>query len=677
MTKNTDQDIIQRAIKNLSYAIDADSEHRRLSVEDYSFYYGEQWPREARLTRQMPGNYRPCLSINVLPPTIRQVTNDMRQNKPSIKVLPSDSSEKSEEIAEIMDGLIRAIQNRSEATTAYATAGMHQVIAGVGYIRIRSRYVSDDSFDQEIFIDEVKNPLDVYVDPNAFYPDWRWALVMGEMSTEDYKRQYGADDISFQTGNITSTQQDWFKKDVVRIAEYYEVVDQSKKIYQLSDGSVSDKKPDPLSGLTVVKQRDSKVRKVMWYKMSATKILEQSEWPDSTIPIVPVYGEELIIDGKIHRKGMVRDAKDPIRMYNYSASAAAEALALAPKAPWIMAEGQVEGYENFWNNANIESRAYLPYRPQTINGIMVPPPQRIIAEPPVAALVNSIQMAYEDIKRVTGIHDASLGAKSNETSGKAILARQREGDTANYHYVDNLSRAIAHVGNILVAVIPHFYDTERAIRILHADEQEEIITINSIFERKGKGVYYSFDDAKYDVVVVVGPSYATKRLEASESMMQFVQAVPNAGQVVSDLIAQNMDWPGAKEISERLRKTLPPELVDDKGESGEIPPQIKQQIMQAQQMIDQLTAALNDANNKLETKQMELESRERIAAQNNETKLVVAELQNNLAVFTEELAHLRHRQDLLRADKPIDADDETISGSSTQPQTTPVDNMQQ
>lgn len=322
-----------------------------------------------------------------------------------------------------------------------------------------------------------------------------------------------------------------------------------------------------------------------------------------------------------------------------------EAIALAPKAPFIMVEGQDEGYERFWQTANTKAYPYLVYKPISVNGQLAPPPQRNTAEPPVQAMAMAIRQASEDMKSTTGIHNASLGISGNETSGKAIIARKHEGDTANFHYIDNLSRAIRYLGCILVDLIPKIYDAPRVMRILHEDGTSEMVKINQPHEENGVKKMYDMTYGRYDVEVTTGPSFLTKRVEAAESMAQFAQAYPPLMQVAGDLMVRNMDWPGADKVAERLKTMLPPQLQEAENGQPPVPPQVQAQLQQQGMMLEQLTKALNDAHDQSDAKAMELASKEKIATQNNETNLVIAELKssmaNNMALFREELAHLR------------------------------------
>lgn len=640
--------VLELALKRFKVAADAEADYRKDAKSDTMFYCAEQWEGDAKNAR---GN-RPCLVINRLPQFTRQITNELRQNPPSITVIPANDG--TEDIANIYNGIIRHIQESSHANVAYSTANNAQVIAGKGYFRIITDYCNDTSFDQEIKIARIKNALSVYCDPASIEPDESDAMykfITADISHEEFKCQYPGKDV-VSNDELTSKGDEirtWaaLDKDSMRIAEYFTVEEKDdKEIYRLPDGTqVSEKPKDGEFDTRMLKKR-----KVMWYKMSAVEILDSKEWAGKYIPVVPVLGEDIDVDGKRVIKGMVRDAKDPQRMYNYWASAQAEAIALAPKAPFIMAEGQQEGYEEMWSDANTKNYSTLIYNPKSVDGQLIGAPQRNQAEPPVQAMTIAMQQASEDLKSITGIHDASLGARSNEVSGTAIKARTMQGDVANYHYKDNFSYSLMYAGKVIIDLIPKIYDGARIVRILGADGTSEYKKINQPSDEKdanGINKIYDMTVGEYDVVVDTGPSYKTKRAEDSANMSALLSANPDLWKVIGDLAVKAMDWPDAQQIGDRLKKTLPPELQDD-DTNEEIPDKIKQQLMQLTQQNKQLTEALHGMADTIDKKTLELESKERIAYSKNETDLVIKSMgmqgDANHALFEAELGHVAQEQ---------------------------------
>lgn len=618
-----DNPVIDLAIKRFKFASDAEAENRKAMKSDMEFYVSDQWDGDIKKARAN----RPCLTINRLPGFTRQITNGLRQSMPSLVVIPSNDG--TEEVAEVMNGIIRHIQEASQASIAYSTANNSQVIAGLGFFRLVTEYANDTSFDKDIKIKRIKNALTVYVDPAAIEPDYSDAMYMfitSDITHAEFKRQYpdkevvNNDELTSQGDEI----REWMtaEKSSMRIAEYFTVEEKDdKEIYRLPDGSVTEEKPKSGEYDT----RTIKTRYVKWRKISGVEVLEETDWPGKYIPVIPVMGEDIDVDGKRIIKGMVRDAKDPQRMYNYWSSAQTETIALAPKAPFIIAEGQIEGYEAQWDSANTKNWSSLTYKPQSVNGTLIGAPQRNQAEPPVQAMVQAMKQAGDDMKAVTGIYDASLGAKSNEVSGTAIKARTLQGDVANYHYNDNFGASLLYLGRQLVDLIPKIYDSARVVRILGEDGTSEYKPINQATDEKDKdGIakIYDLTTGEYDIVLDVGPSYKTKREEDAANMTTLLSSNPELWKVAGDIFVKAMDWPDAQQLSERLKKMLPPELQES-DPNEEIPLPVKQKLDQSSQLIEQLTQTVHKLQDQIDTKTLELESKERIAYSKNETDLVI------------------------------------------------------
>ena len=560
------------ALARFDDAQEFERENRRLAEEDFQFVAGDgQWDYEVRKQRESEG--RPCLTLNRLPVYIAQVMGDARQNKPAIKIRPVD--DKSDpDTAELLEGLVRHIESDSDADVAYLTGLQHACEGGFGHWRVLTDYADASTFDQDIKIQRITNPFSVYWDNNATHvckADAEWCFVTEWITTEAFDRRYphAKDEVrDWEADYTVSRYGTWLDgSNRVRIAEYWRKKRTPMTISLLPDGQTVEGEVEG-----AIQTRDSVRIEIERYVLSGDKVLEGPElWPSQYIPIVSVFGPEEFVDNRYRYRSMVRYAKDPMRMYNYWQTAITEKIALAPKSPFIGTTEQFKGLEHIWNKANQLNVPYLPYNPDPATPGVKPERQRP-ADINQAEIIQA-QQSIEDIKATIGIFDASLGAQGNETSGRAIMARQREGDTATFAWIDNLSRAIEHTGRILIDLIPRIYDTQRAVRILGEDGSDKIITVNEInITNRWTGEYEVLNDlsvGKYDVRVTVGPSYATRRIEAADSMMQFVQAFPAAGAVVGDLIAKSMDWPGAEDIAKRLKAALPPELADDEEELTE------------------------------------------------------------------------------------------------------------
>lgn len=648
--EHSDEELHQQAIEHFNLCVQAESETRRLSKEDIEFVLGDQWPIDIRNERREDG--RPCLTINRTAQVVNQITNDQRQNKPSIKVSPVDD-QADIETAKVRQGLIRHIEYDSNADIAYSNAFEFAVMGGFGFWRVITQYADPTSSKQEVKIDQVKNPFSAYLDPSHKKPDGsdaEFGFIFDDISKESFERQYPESDLVIRGFESIGDQAPmWLPSGSVRIAEYFYKKYTADSVLVLSTGeeilrSKLSGMPLPM-GISIVSERKTKIPSIGWLKLNGKEILEKGEFPGRYIPIIPAYGKEFFLDGKRILKGITRDAKDPARMYNFMASAEAEAIALAPKAPFIVAEGQIEGYENVWKLANRKNNAYLPYKPTSVNGSPVPPPQRNSFEPAVQAITNSRMISGDDIKATTGVYDASLGAQSNETSGVAIQRRNNQAQTSNFHFIDNLNKSIRHTGRIINDIIPVVYDTPQTARILGDEGDERVVHINRPFQDNGKEAIYDMSVGKYDVTIDTGPSFQTKRQEAVASMLDMARAAPQIMQAAPDIIAKNMDWPGSQEIADRLKKTLPPGLADD-NKNKEIPPQVQAQMQQMGQMVEQLTKQLNQVMQEKEQKLVELQSKERIEFKKLEVELEIAraklETQGSLAILDAEVNRIQN-----------------------------------
>lgn len=567
----SDDDLIREAREAFELAADAEAENRREALDDLRFArLGEQWPEKIRRERDLEG--RPCLTINRLPAFIRQVVNDSRQNKPAMVVHPVDDAA-DPQTAEVFNGLIRHIEQSSDAEVAYDTALDFAVTGGFGYFRINTRYASDEGFEQDLVVERVANPFSIYGDPNstaADSSDWNSAFVVDTLPKATFEARWkGADPVDWSADSYAGLTGPWLDGDRVMVAEYWRREAVRRTILALSDGQVVEEGVyraqkamfDALGVKVVGRPRQVASHKVTQRLMTGAEVLETVDWAGRFIPIVPVYGEELHVDGRRRLRSLVRDAKDPQRMFNYWRTTSTELVALAPKTPFIGRKGAFETDAAKWATANVQSHAYIEYDGPE------PPVRQGFAGAPAGALQEALN-ASDDMKAIMGLYDASLGARSNETSGRAIMARQREGDVSTFHYIDNLSRALRHAGRILLDLIPKVYATPRVIRVLGPDGQARGVAVNQPAQAQAAGqgqlqaVEKIFDltVGKYDLTVSSGPSFTSRREEAANQMIELIRAYPAAAPVIGDLLAKNLDWPGADEVAARLSAMLPPQV---------------------------------------------------------------------------------------------------------------------
>lgn len=647
--------ILTEAMNRFKQVEDAENDIRNKGLECQKFRVGEQWPMNVKQTRAIES--RPCLTFNQMPQFIRQVTNDARMNRPAVKISPVNDSD--EETAEVYEGLIRHIHVGSNADVAFDTAMDSAVAIGWGYFRLITEYCNDKSFDQEIRIKRIKNAFSVYYDPSCMEPDYsdaKFCFVVEDIQRDEFKKQNPdkySGDIAYSS--IGDSVPDWQRDDFIRVAEYFTVEEADDSLCMMVDGSTMLKSDMAEGGYDSAKaqgfikqERPTTRRKVMWRKITAWDILEEKEWPGRYIPIIPVLGEDLDVDGKRHLTGMVYNAMDSQRQYNYMRTAQTEAIALAPKAPFIAAAGQIENYDQIWQTANVNTYSVLPYNPIDVNGAPVPPPQRQQAEPPVQAMIQASAEAAQDMKSTTGIYSAGLGKREGDASGVALKSLQKEGDVSNFHYIDNLSRAIRFLGVQEVDLIPKIYDAARVVRILHEDGTSKMVKVNQPsgeqgIDKQGQAIekIYDLTTGEYDIVVEVGPSYTTKRQETAENMTQMAQAYPPLMQIAGDLLVKNLDWPGANDVAERLKMSLPPNIqqaiaAEDK---SPLPPVVQQQMAQSQDMIKQLADTVHSLQDQLDTKAQEIASKERVAAQKNETDIAIAAMKEESAANSAMFQH--------------------------------------
>jgi len=586
-----DEDFLEDIREKFMLAVQREEENRELARQDIDFgVFGEQWDSQVQKTRSDEG--RPCHVINKFPAHIRQVVNDARQNKPSIRVRPVDDNADIK-TAEVINGLIRNIEVVSKADIAYDTAIQQSATGGFGYIRVNVDYAYDDTFDKEISIERILNQFSVYGDPystSADGSDWNCAWVCDRIPKDEFEEKYPDFTPTDWEGDYKDQDFEYLNDDGVWIAEYWHREEIVKKICLLSNGATLDEdvydeqiEVFQALGVTKTESRETKSYKVTQYIISGKDILEENPWAGKYIPIIPVYGEEVVSGEKRQFKSLIRDAKDAQILYNFWRSAETEAMSNQSKAPVVAEEGSLVEVEK-WNTSNVKNYPYLLYR----KGAMPPVRQPFPSIP--AGMVQQSQSADMDIKATMGMFGASIGEQDNAVSGRAILARQRESDTGTFHFIDNLSRSLRHIGCIIVDLIPHVYTPGRVIRVL-GEDLRETVNVKTAAEGQtpdvGQGIY-DLTTGKYDVVVDTGPGFTTKRQESAMQMIELMRVNPAAASIMGDLLAKNLDWPGAQEIAERFKAMLPPQL---QGQNPQLM-QMQQQLQQAQQMLQQMQQQL-------------------------------------------------------------------------------------
>lgn len=602
----TDEEIFLEANERLRISMEANGNNTTLAIEDLEFEDGNQWPDDLYNMRKV--QKRPTLTINMTRRAVREVCNNMRQQRPRIKVHPTGDGAKIEE-AKVWAGLIRDIENKSNADYAYDTAGESAVKMGWGYARIFGDYISPDSFEQELLIRAIRNPFTVYDDPTAVLPtgaDRDWLLITEEMKRQKYKRLYPkADNAEWTHGGTGDNIRLWESKEKIRLAEYYRIKHVKSTLHRLSNGTAVytdelKKHGDSWAaqGITATGEtRPTTKRTIQWFRINGRKVIDRRDLPGRWIPVVRCEGNVLDLNGEIRRRGMVRDLKDTNRMLNYWATCETELVALAPRAPFVAAAGQLDGHAE-WKDANQKPYSALIYNvvhsnPEDPNSPVLPPPQRQEAVQIPAGVVNARQGAQQDLLMLAGMpHEPTADLPGTVVSGKALRERQAMTDRAHFQYYDNQTRFIEHIGEILVDLIPHYYSAQRTVRIIGEDGVPEMVGINQPDAQSGE-IKHDMQAGRYDVVMDTGPGYETKRQEGQEAVLDLLKT-PLAEPIVkagSDLIVRNMDFAGADDLADRLLPSSPQGM--DKAiknlpkEAQGIIHAMQQQLQQAQQVIQE------------------------------------------------------------------------------------------
>lgn len=604
-----EQRTLSRICKNFDAAISAESTNRQKGLLCLRFKASDQWDPD--LAAERAAARRPKLTVNKIVTFVNQVVNNQRQNRPGINISPTgDRADK--DVAKIWRGIIRAIERDSDAELAYDTAFESGVDVGWGYWRYVVEYAGHDTFKKRIRVQPILDTMSVYMDPDAQSPeasDAKWCFITSWMTRDAFKKEYpGVELVSWEQGAEGDRYRNWGDKDHIRVAEYFETETTVRVLVMLANGHVGfeDEIPDDVRARStagepayqVIDEREVLYPKVVWRKLIPNVILDQEDWAGKYIPVVRDVYERVMLNGKIRYVGIIERMLDPQRMYNYWASAETEHLALAPKAPWTIAEGQDEGYEDEYQLANQVPNPVVHWRPTSLEGHPVPAPRR---EPPPAVpagYTTAKQGAGQDMMAVSGIRfDASPQERSYDESGRALRELQDLGDLGTFHGIDNLTRSMRRGGEIMLDLIPKVLTEAQVVTILGEDDKEQAVRVDP---NASKPVTETRDDAgkvhkifnptigKYAVTVTTGPSFRTRRIEAANQMLNFAKNVPQAGPLIMDLIAKYLDWPGAEEIAARLAKAIPPQMLTT--ETKDMSPQVQALLSNLQEQLKQMTA---------------------------------------------------------------------------------------
>ena len=607
------KDILKAAKKRFQFATTQWSEFHQRSTELLQFIAGEQWTYTARQNFENAGYS--ALTSNRIPTFLRQITNEIRKNTPEIQIDPRSDGE--EEKAEVINDLIRNIQDESQAEVAYCTAVESAAAVGIGYIRVMSKYKDEKTFDQEIIVEAIQDVNTVMLDPNhksITGCDAEYAFITTVISKDEYYQRYAdssmgraidgtMDEKEMKEVGWTAAGTKWTTEDQVLINEYYFKDYKPVTLYQVQikeTGEVTvtqDKELAKNPAVEILQEREIMQPVIRWCKLNDLEVLEESEWPGEFIPVVAVKCDEYWIEGKRKLVGAVEPAVDAQIQLNYMMSWRAQLVQMAPKAPYIGTAAQFKTYEQQWANINVSNQAFMVYNGDpAANG----PPARDLGEVPMQNATVLVQQAEEDLKSIFGTFDPTQQAAGPE-SGKALLARQDQSYNSNYHVYDNASRSIQHVGAIIVQAMPVIYDAARNVQLLAQDGKKRTVSINQPNE---EGVVeFDLTAGDYTVSIQTGPSFGTKRQESSGAIMELIKVFPEAAPAIADIAVRNMDWPGADKIADSLEAMCPPQVLQARKtnpkDAAAMMPQLQAQVQQLTQQNQVLTMHVQEATKKL------------------------------------------------------------------------------
>jgi hypothetical protein len=685
-TSEEHSDLIREAKQRFKRSDLWESIARMRFLEDFKFYNADaynmyQWPDTARNARGFgTGDERPCLTVNKSAKHCDMVINDSLQNKTSIRIKPV-GDEASYDAAEVLEGIVRHIEYASDAQSHYSNAFKTQVISGFGVLRVTTDYVDDSSFDQDLKITSIPDPLSVYIDPDSVEPDGsdaRYAFVFTDMPRDEFEVQYPEyKDRMIHTA--LGNDDGWIAEKHVRIAEYFYKKEIRDKLIVFTDPvskaqtpifksdtsgwkgalrkALNEQLDDPMT-----RTRDVIRNQIKWCKIVGDDIHEMKDWAGETIPIVPVVGYKTVIEGEMDRKGHIRAMIDSQRMINYNASAAIEYGALQTKTPWVAPAASIEG-QDAWGNANLVNYSVLVWNHMDDDGNPIPPPIRPMPPSGAPLYQEGMKNASDDMMMVSGQYAPLLGQPSNERSGTAINARQRQGENATYHFIDHQARAIRRLGKIIINLIPKIYDTPRVIHIMAEDGTLSTVKLDpqakQAFEQKRAAAADVIEQVilnptigKYEVISDVGPDYATRRQEAFNALSQIATVNPSLMAVIGDLVLLAADFPMAEQAAERLKRMVPAQAL---GEENLQVQQLQQELQASQALSSSMAEKLTELQSKIRNKDIQkdvdvykaITDRIDVLLQTQPSKTDILQFQHDLAMQ-------EHAGNLTMASKALD-----------------------
>ncbi len=607
--------------------------------DQLEFRDGDQWDGKVKGERETDG--RPSLVLNMTKTYVNRIVNPLRMNPVGVRINTDDS-----DFTELLSGIVREVEHKSRAAEAYETAYENAVTCGLGWIKIGTDYENDESLEQNISIEIVRNALSVWLDPVSNRidgSDAKYGVHVTYMDSKEAKEEYGDEAVGQGIAGIDIYEHWTVPQDSTADVTYYELENKKFKRYWLEDGTTVDEEPEFYVQMREIEEKQCKVVRFVGNKLVGEPVF----LPIPFLPIIPVYGDRLSLQRSddVRLGGLIHWLKDSQRMVNFYASNELELAALAPKSPWVIAEGQVEGYEDEWATANTKSHAFLPYKPEGLHGQMLPPPQRADNTAQTGGLIQSRMQAQQDMGKEVGIFDSMFGAvEAANEAGKTNILRQNQGELSTAHYLQNYSQSIAQAGRVIMWLLPYVGDVTRTIGMRDEEGNKNFVPM-VLSEVVTKRVLQEMN-----LEVTSGPALEGKRREAVNAILQMGAVMPDKMGLMADLLIENLDAPGSKEIAERLKKTLPPELQDKQdGPSAE---ELEAQLQQSSQVIQQQTDRMGQLEGIIQQLQAQVISNE----QDNKTKLATAVIKEEGAMARERIKQLGEDQ---RQAEAIEADAES------------------
>lgn len=685
MASAAKKQLLADARRKYKILLEADERQYAREVAALRFAAREQWPTQAALTRAgtPPGGApvnatampaRPTLVIDKTGPIITKLTNEFQAAEIGVSLVQAGDFQALQPQGEnteliLREGLIRRIQRTSEAADARLWAYQRAVTCGRGYYGLSTQFVDGKTFDQDVVYRRFKHQGAVGLDPAHEEPDGsdaQWGFVTSVLSWEEYKATYPKRNgkanavCSYSLSDfqrMAELQKDWFLMDdgrpaAVQVVEFFYTEFQSRLLYLLPDGTEvwADEAPE---GVEPVDERQVLDRHVKWCKFDGCDddVLEETDWVTKHIPIIKVLGRELQpFDGETRCEGIVQPLVDVCRANNYAISSLIEKIGTMPTAQLLVAEGQIEQFESFWNNLNTRVLPYLPYRRYDDQGRDLGVPPRVPADPSIGALATAIQVLAENIQDVSSSSDPSLGqADPSVKSGKLALALIEQSRLANNHFIENMRRSMEYDGTQVNAMLyPIYGKPGRLTRIVTNDKQEQVVQINGQPQTPGQPgarsvpAYQLTETFEADVAIKVGKSFPTLREEQSIRMGELIAQNPEMFfPLFGDLWLESTDWPEHQAMAKRAKAVLAPPiqamLQGQQAPDPRVLAQLQQLQAAAQAQADELAKLkLEKAGNVIKGQadlaktQLQIAAKHQDVAAQEATKLEIAGMQQKI-----------------------------------------------